>query len=29
MRKIAIELLIIAVTAMAYVLPVLADSGGW
>ncbi len=29
MKKIAIELLIIAVTVMAYVLPVLADSGGW
>jgi len=29
MKKIAIELLIIAVTVMAYVLPVLADGGGW
>jgi hypothetical protein len=29
MKKIAIELLIIAVTVMAYVLPVLAESGGW
>ncbi len=29
MKKIAIELLIVAVTVMAYVLPVLADSGGW
>jgi hypothetical protein len=28
MKKIAIELLIIAVTVMAYVLPVLADGGG-
>jgi hypothetical protein len=29
MKKIAIELLIIAMTVMAYVLPVLADGGGW
>jgi hypothetical protein len=29
MKKIAIELLIIAVTVMAYVLPVLADGSGW
>jgi len=29
MKKIAIELLIVAVTVMAYVLPVLADGGGW
>jgi hypothetical protein len=29
MKKIAIELLIIAATVMAYVLPVLADGGGW
>jgi hypothetical protein len=29
MKKIAIELLIIAVTVMAYVLPVMADGGGW
>jgi hypothetical protein len=29
MKKIAIELLIIAVTVMAYVLPVLADGGGY
>jgi hypothetical protein len=28
MKKIAIELLIIAVTVMAYVLPVLADGSG-
>jgi hypothetical protein len=28
MKKIAIELFIIAVTVMAYVLPVLADGGG-
>jgi hypothetical protein len=28
MKKIAIELLIIAMTVMAYVLPVLADGGG-
>jgi hypothetical protein len=28
MKKIAIELLIIAVTVMAYVLPVLAEGGG-
>jgi hypothetical protein len=28
MKKIAIELLIAAVTVMAYVLPVLADGGG-
>jgi hypothetical protein len=29
MKKIAIELIIIAATVMAYVLPVLADGGGW
>ena len=29
MKKIAIELLIVAATVMAYVLPVLAESGGW
>jgi len=29
MKKIAIELLIIAATVMAYVLPVLAEGGGW
>jgi hypothetical protein len=29
MKKIAIELLIIAVTVMAYVLPVFAEGGGW
>jgi hypothetical protein len=29
MKKIAIELLIVAVTVAAYVLPVLADGGGW
>lgn len=29
MKKIAIELLIIAVTVMAYVLPALANDGGW
>ena len=29
MKKIAIELLIVAATVMAYVLPVLADGGGW
>jgi hypothetical protein len=29
MKKIAIELLIVAVTVMAYVLPVLAEGGGW
>ena len=29
MKKIAIELLIIAVTVMAYVAPVLACDGGW
>jgi hypothetical protein len=29
MKKIAIELLIIAATVMAYVLPVLANGGGW
>jgi hypothetical protein len=29
MKKIAIELVIIAVTVMAYVLPVLAGDGGW
>ena len=29
MRKIAIELLIVAATVMAYVLPVLAEGGGY
>mgnify|MGYP001053772102 CR=1 FL=1 len=29
MKRIAIELLIIAVTVMAYVLPVLAEGGGY
>jgi len=29
MKKIAIELLIIAATVMAYVLPVFAEGGGW
>jgi hypothetical protein len=29
MKKIAIELLIIAVTVMVYVAPVLACDGGW
>jgi len=29
MKKIAIELLIVAVTVMAYVLPVFATDGGW
>jgi hypothetical protein len=29
MKKIAIELLVIAATVMAYVLPVLAEGGGW
>jgi hypothetical protein len=29
MKKIAIELLIIAATVMVYVLPVLADGSGW
>jgi hypothetical protein len=29
MKKIAIELLIIAVTVVAYVLPVFAEGGGW
>jgi hypothetical protein len=29
MKKIAIELVIIAATVMAYVLPVLAEGGGW
>jgi hypothetical protein len=29
MKKIAIELFIIAMTVMAYVLPVLADDGCW
>jgi len=29
MKKIAIELVIIAATVMAYVLPVLANGGGW
>jgi hypothetical protein len=29
MKKIAIELLIIAATVMAYVLPAFANGGGW
>jgi hypothetical protein len=29
MKKILIQLFIIAVTVMAYVLPVLAEGGGW
>jgi hypothetical protein len=29
MKKIAIELLIIALSVMAYVLPVFAEGGGW
>jgi hypothetical protein len=29
MKKIAIEMLIIAATVMAYVLPVLAEGGGY
>jgi len=29
MKKIAIQLFIIAMTVMAYVLPVLAEDGGW
>ena len=29
MKKIAIELIIIAATVMAYVLPVFAEGGGW
>jgi len=29
MKKIAIQLFIIAITVMTYVLPVLADDGGW
>ncbi len=29
MKKIAIELLIVAVTVMAYVVPVFAWGGGW
>ena len=29
MKKIAIELFIIAMTVMTYVLPVLAEEGGW
>jgi hypothetical protein len=29
MKKIAIELFIIAMTVMAYVLPVLAEDSGW
>jgi len=29
MKKIAIELFIIAMTVMAYVLPVLAEDGAW
>jgi len=29
MKKIAIELLVIAATVMAYALPVLANGGGW
>ena len=29
MKKIAIELVIIALSVMAYVVPVLAEGGGW
>lgn len=29
MKRLAIELIIIAATVMVYVLPVLADGGGW
>jgi len=29
MKKIAIELLIVAATVMAYVVPVLAEGSGW
>ena len=29
MKKIAIQLFIIAVTVMTYVLPVFAEDGGW
>lgn len=29
MKKIAIELVVIVLSVMAYVLPVFADSGGW
>jgi hypothetical protein len=29
MKRLAVELLIIAATVMAYVLPVLADGGGY
>jgi hypothetical protein len=29
MKKIAIELLIVALSVMAYVLPVLAEGGAW
>lgn len=29
MKKIAIQLFIVAVTVMTYVLPVLAGDGGW
>ncbi len=29
MKKIAIELLIVALSVMAYVVPVLADGSGW
>lgn len=29
MKKIAVQLLIVAVTVMTYVLPVLAGDGGW
>jgi hypothetical protein len=29
MKKIAIELFIVALSVMAYVLPVLADGGAW
>lgn len=29
MKKIMIQLYIIAIAVMAYVLPVLADDGGW
>jgi hypothetical protein len=29
MKKIAVELFIVALSVMAYVLPVLADGGAW
>jgi len=29
MKRIAIELFVVAATVMAYVLPVLAQGGGW